>query len=141
MADDDVIGALCERNNAGISEYIARSACHNSEARELCARTGTRPNPRLLNAKYREVTMENREKPGPLDGIRVLDLGHYIAIAILTRMSAVRQGGQKALGTGRARTSMRDRFLGVLARPRLRARSKVRAMHHRPPGRGVDSPA
>jgi hypothetical protein len=32
--------------------------------------------------------MENSEKPGPLDGVRVLDLGHYIAIPILTRMMA-----------------------------------------------------
>jgi crotonobetainyl-CoA:carnitine CoA-transferase CaiB-like acyl-CoA transferase len=32
--------------------------------------------------------MENGEKPGTLSGIRVLDLGHYIAIPILTRMMA-----------------------------------------------------
>ena len=32
--------------------------------------------------------MENSEKPGPLAGVRVLDLGHYIAIPILTRMMA-----------------------------------------------------
>jgi crotonobetainyl-CoA:carnitine CoA-transferase CaiB-like acyl-CoA transferase len=32
--------------------------------------------------------MENSVKPGPLDGVRVLDLGHYIAIPILTRMMA-----------------------------------------------------
>ena len=32
--------------------------------------------------------MENGEKPGPLSGVRVLDLGHYIAIPILTRMMA-----------------------------------------------------
>jgi len=32
--------------------------------------------------------MENSEKPGPLRGVRVLDLGHYIAIPILTRMMA-----------------------------------------------------
>lgn len=30
--------------------------------------------------------MENGNKPGPLAGVRVLDLGHYIAIPILTRM-------------------------------------------------------
>ncbi len=30
--------------------------------------------------------MENSSKPGPLAGVRVLDLGHYIAIPILTRM-------------------------------------------------------
>jgi crotonobetainyl-CoA:carnitine CoA-transferase CaiB-like acyl-CoA transferase len=32
--------------------------------------------------------VENREKSGSLDGVRVLDLGHYIAIPILTRMMA-----------------------------------------------------
>jgi crotonobetainyl-CoA:carnitine CoA-transferase CaiB-like acyl-CoA transferase len=32
--------------------------------------------------------MENSNKPGPLAGVRVLDLGHYIAIPILTRMMA-----------------------------------------------------
>ena len=32
--------------------------------------------------------MENSSKPGPLNGVRVLDLGHYIAIPILTRMMA-----------------------------------------------------
>ncbi len=32
--------------------------------------------------------MENSDKPGPLSGVRVLDLGHYIAIPILTRMMA-----------------------------------------------------
>jgi len=32
--------------------------------------------------------MENPEKPGPLRGVCVLDLGHYIAIPILTRMMA-----------------------------------------------------
>jgi len=41
---------------------------------------------RLLNAKDSEVTMEKSEQPGPLDGVRVLDLGHYIAIPILTRI-------------------------------------------------------
>ncbi|MGA2409953.1 MAG: CoA transferase [Candidatus Binataceae bacterium] len=32
--------------------------------------------------------MEKGGKPGPLGGVRVLDLGHYIAIPILTRMMA-----------------------------------------------------
>ena len=32
--------------------------------------------------------MESSSKPGPLAGVRVLDLGHYIAIPILTRMMA-----------------------------------------------------
>jgi crotonobetainyl-CoA:carnitine CoA-transferase CaiB-like acyl-CoA transferase len=34
------------------------------------------------------VTMEYSDQPGPLSGVRVLDLGHYIAIPILTRMMA-----------------------------------------------------
>ena len=32
--------------------------------------------------------LETSSKPGPLSGVRVLDLGHYIAIPILTRMMA-----------------------------------------------------
>jgi crotonobetainyl-CoA:carnitine CoA-transferase CaiB-like acyl-CoA transferase len=32
--------------------------------------------------------MQYSDKPGPLSGVRVLDLGHYIAIPILTRMMA-----------------------------------------------------
>jgi crotonobetainyl-CoA:carnitine CoA-transferase CaiB-like acyl-CoA transferase len=35
-----------------------------------------------------EKLMENPTTPGPLAGVRVLDLGHYIAIPILTRMMA-----------------------------------------------------
>jgi hypothetical protein len=42
----------------------------------------------MLSTNDREVAMENSVKPGPLDGVRVLDLGHYIAIPILTRMMA-----------------------------------------------------
>ncbi len=32
--------------------------------------------------------MTDSQKPGPLSGVRVLDLGHYIAVPILTRMMA-----------------------------------------------------
>src|SRR6266849_10157619 len=43
---------------------------------------------RGFQPQAKEGTMENSDKPGPLSGVRVLDLGHYIAIPILTRMMA-----------------------------------------------------
>src|SRR5260370_38087448 len=43
---------------------------------------------RGFQPQAKEGTMENSDKPGPLNGVRVLDLGHYIAIPILTRMMA-----------------------------------------------------
>jgi hypothetical protein len=50
------------------------------------------------------------------------------------KQRALRQGRCQNLGAGGARTSVGDRFLGILARPRLRVRPTLRPIYSGPRG-------